>query len=165
MATTGQGPASTTVTRSRRPSSWKTWVIPTFRPRSAAIRRASGRHATGRSPDEQAGMRQGAPSEHVDLVVHARGEVVEPLERVDRLRRRLEDVDQALVRTDLEVLARVLVLEGTADHAVAVLLRGQRHGPGDGGARAGGRLDDLASCLLDRRGVVGLEPDADLVLG
>src|SRR6266550_7937155 len=100
----------------------------------------------------------------LDLDVDARRKRVQALQAVDRLRRRLEDVDQALVRTDLEVLARVLVLERTADHAVAVLLRRQRHGACDGGARTGGRLDDLTSCLLDRRGVVGLEPDADLVL-
>src|SRR4051812_22301737 len=104
-------------------------------------------------------------SDELDLDVHTGREVVEPLERVDRLRRRLEDVDQALVRTDLEVLARVLVLERTADHAVAVLLRRQRDRACDCGAGTGGRLDDLTSCLLDRGGVVGLEPDADFVLG
>jgi len=37
---------------------------------------------------------------------------VEALEGVDRLRGRLVDVDQALVRADLEVIARVLVLNG-----------------------------------------------------
>src|SRR2546423_5006497 len=144
MPVTWQGPASTTLTRSTRPSSPNTWVIPSFLPNSAAI------------PAD--------PLDELDLDVDAGREVVESLERVDRLRRRLKDVDQALVRPDLEVLARVLVLERTADHAVAVLLRRQRHGPRDRGARAGGRLDDLTSCLLDRRGVVGLEPDADLVL-
>src|SRR5205823_6539518 len=110
-------------------------------------------------------VQAGPASDQLNLNVHTGRQVVESLERVDRLRRRLEDVDQALVRPDLEVLARVLVLERTADHAVAVLLRRQRHWAGDRGARAGGRLDDLTSCLLDRRRVVGLEPDADLVLG
>src|SRR4051794_18432278 len=163
MASTGHGPASTTVTRSSRPSSWKTWVIPSLRPSSAGI----ARPASSRTHSRQAEMRQGesSASDQLDLNVHTGREVVESLERVDRLRRRLEDVDQALVRTDLEVLARVLVLEGTADHAVAVLLRRQRHRARDSRARAGGRLDDLTSCLLDRRGVVGLQPDADLVLG
>ena len=99
-----------------------------------------------------------------DLDVDAGGQVVEALERVDRLRRRLVDVDQPLVRADLEVLARVLVLERRADHAVDVLLGGQRHGTGHGRAGAGRRLDDLLRGRLDRAVVVGLEADADLVL-
>src|SRR5207247_1806516 len=78
---------------------------------------------------------------------------------------RLMDVDQPLVGPDLEVLARVLVLEGRADHAVDVLLRRQRNGTGHGRAGAGSRLDDLLRGHLDRGVVVGLEADADLVLG
>src|SRR3954469_20690967 len=100
-----------------------------------------------------------------DLDVDAGGKVVEALERVDRLRRRLVDVDQPLVRADLEVLARVLVLEGGADHAVDVLLRRQRDRARDGRARARRRLDDLLGRRLDGRVVVRLEADADLVLG
>src|SRR3954447_3680917 len=142
MAVTGHGPASSTVTRSTLPSSRKTWVMPSFLARIAGI----------------------ALRGETDLDVHAGREVVEALERVDRLRRRLEDVDQALVGPDLEVLARILVLEGTADHAVDVLLGRQRHGPGHAGAGAGRGLHDLAGRRLDRRVVVGLEPDPDLVL-
>src|SRR5215208_225221 len=141
MPVTWHGPASTTVTRSTRPSSWKTCVIPIFFPSSAAI-----------------GLDQ------LDLYVDTRREVVESLERVDGLRRGLKDVDQPLVRADLEVLARVLVLERTADHAVDVLLGGRRHRAGHRRARAHGRIDDLLGGRLDRRVVVGLEPDPDLVL-
>src|SRR4051812_16508018 len=90
--------------------------------------------------------------------------MVEPLERVDRLRRRLVDVDQALVRADLEVLLGVLVLEGRADHRVAVLLRRQRHGARDRRAGARRGLDDLLGSRLDGRRVVGLEADPDFVL-
>src|SRR3954454_25355199 len=100
-----------------------------------------------------------------DLDVDARRQVVEALERVDRLRRRLVDVDQPLVRADLEVLARVLVLERRADHAVDVLLGGQGNRTGHGRAGAGRRLDDLLGRRLDGRVVVGLQADADLVLG
>src|SRR3954451_3750591 len=100
-----------------------------------------------------------------DLDVDARRQVVEALERVDRLRRRLMDVDQPLVRADLEVLARVLVLERRADHAVHVLLGGQRNRAGHGRAGAGRRLDDLLGRRLDGRVVVRLQADADLVLG
>src|SRR3712207_5961744 len=100
-----------------------------------------------------------------DLDVDAGGQVVQPLQRVDGLRRRLMDVDQPLVRADLEVLARVLVLERRADHAVHVLLGRQRHGPRHRRASARGRLDDLLGRRLDGRVVVRLQADADLVLG
>src|SRR5213595_4349948 len=99
----------------------------------------------------------------LDLDVDA-GRQVEPHERVDRLRGRRMDVDQALVRTHLEVLPRVLVLERRADHAVDVLLGGQGHGAGDGGAGALGRVDDLRRRLVELLVVVALETDADLRL-
>src|SRR4051812_26656315 len=99
-----------------------------------------------------------------DLDVDACGQVVEPLERVDRLRRWLVNVDQPLVRADLEVLARVLVLERTADHDVDVLFGRQRNGARHGRAGALGRLHDLGRGAVDRLVVVGLEPDPDLVL-
>src|SRR6185503_14406920 len=118
MPVTKQGPASITVTRSRWPSSGsKTWVMPSFLPRSPAM-----------------------TSDELDLDVDARRQVVQPLQRVHRLRRGLQDVDQALVRADLEVLARVLVLERRADHAVHVLLGGQGHGAGHRRSGPGGRL-------------------------
>src|SRR3954470_17889596 len=109
--------------------------------------------------------RRHGSARQADLDVDARRQVVEALERVDRLRRRLMDVDQPLVRADLEVLARVLVLERRADHAVHVLLGGQRNRAGHGRAGAGRRLDDLLGRRLDGRVVVGLQADADLVLG
>src|SRR5918997_4417180 len=180
MAGTKHGPASTTVTRSTCPSSGsKTCVIPSLRPSSAAITSPPGRPSYGRrpsSPRTQVATRawarerprtqecDGDRSYELDLDVHAGRQVVESLERVDRLRRGLKDVDQPLVRADLEVLARVLVLERGADHAVDVLLGRQGHGPGHRGAGAHGRVDDLLGRRLDRRVVVGLEPDADLVL-
>src|ERR1700758_2186490 len=112
MAVTGHGPASSTVTRCTRPSSSNRCVIPSFLARIAAMR--SGGQA--------------------DLDIHPGREMVEALERVDRLRRRLVDVDQALVGADLELLARVLVLERRTDHAVDVLFRGQEHRTRDGRA-------------------------------
>src|SRR3954453_20409891 len=142
MPVTKHGPASMTATPSTRPSfGSKTCVMPSFFPSSPAT-----------------------ASDELDLDVNARRQVVEPLERVDRLRRGLQDVDQALVRADLEMLARVLVLERRANHAVDVLLGGQGHGPGHRGSGAGGGLDDLLGRRLDRRVVVGLDPDSELVL-
>src|SRR5215207_1721472 len=143
MASTGQGPASSTVTRSTLPSSRKRWVIPSF------LARIAGMVLAERQPD---------------LDVDARGQMVEPLERVDRLRRRLVDVDQALVRPDLEVLLGVLVLEGGPDHRVAILLRRQRHGTGHRRAGARRGLHDLLGSRLYGRRVVGLEADSNFVL-
>ena len=116
-------------------------------------------------PDLLADDRRHAAHLDLDLDVDARGERVEALEAVDRLRGRLVDVDQPLVRPDLEVLARVLVLERRADHAVDVLLRRQRNGPGDGRAGALGRVHDLARRAIDRVVVVRLQANPDLVGG
>ena len=47
-----------------------------------------------------------APLE-LDLDVHARRQLPHQHQRVHRLRRRLQDIDQTLVRPDLELLPRV----------------------------------------------------------
>src|SRR5512132_1381683 len=103
----------------------------------------------------------GASSE-LDLDVDARREL-ESHERIDRLRRGVEDVDESLVRAHLEMLARVLVLVRRADDAIHVLLSGQRHRACDLRARPDHRVDDLARRAVDDLVVVGLEPDADLL--
>ena len=89
---------------------------------------------------------------------------IEPHEGVDRLRGRRVDVDQALVRAHLEVLAGVLVLERASDHRVDVLLGGQGHRPGHGRAGALRRLDDRQRRPVELGVVVPLETDADLLL-
>src|SRR5215203_6063576 len=92
-----------------------------------------------------------------NLDVDAGGERVQPLQRVDGFRGGLEDVDQPLVGADLEMLARVLVLEGGLDHAVDVFFGRQGHGAGDAGAGALGGLDDLAGSPIYGVVVVRLE--------
>src|SRR5919107_4313593 len=98
----------------------------------------------------------------LDLDVDA-GREVEAHERVDGLRRRVDDVDEALVGAHLEVLAGVLVLVGRTDDAVHVLLGRQRHRAGDLGTRAGDGVHDLPRRGVDHLVVIGLEPDADLL--
>src|SRR5215210_1908269 len=140
MATTGHGPAWMTVTGVTPPvSSSKTWVIPSFLPTIPFIR------------------------SQLDLDVDPGGQV-EPHQRVDRLRGRAVDVDQPLVRPDLEVLPRVLVLERASNDRVDVLLGRQRDRPRDGRARALGGLDDRLRRLVELRVVVALESDSDLGL-
>src|ERR687897_2636579 len=138
METTGHGPAWMTVTGVTVPvSSSKTCVMPSFLPTMPFI-------------------------SEFDLDVDA-GREVEPHQRVDRLRRRAVDVDQPLVRPDLEVLPRVLVLERATDHGVDVPLRRQRNRPGDGCTGALNGLDDLAARLVERLMVVGLQSNPDLL--
>ena len=78
--------------------------------------------------------------------------------------RRLMDVDQPLVRADLEVLARVLVLERASGSRSRRSSRSAAARAGDGRAGALGRLDDLLGRRSIADVVVGLQPDADLVL-
>src|ERR1700733_5881964 len=156
MAVTGHGPACRTVTRATLPSFWNTWVIPSFLARMADMEVVASFVWFVKAGGVSGGQ--------TDLDVHACREMIQALERVDRLGSRLMDVDQTLVRADLEVLTRVLVLERRTNHAVNVLLGRQRHGSGHAGASAGGRLDDLLRRRLDRRGVIRLQADANLVL-
>src|SRR5207249_11672063 len=135
---TGHGPASITVTGVTAPlSESKSCVMPSFLPTIPFM-------------------------SELDLDVDA-GRQVEPHQRVDRLRGRRVDVDQPLVRAHLEVLPRVLVLERRADHAVDVLLGGQGHRPGDGGAGPLSSLDDRLSRLVELLVVVALESNSDLL--
>src|SRR5262249_38704153 len=99
----------------------------------------------------------------LDFNVDARRQV-EAHQLVDRLRRRAQDVDQPLVRAHLEVLARVLVLEGAADYAVDVLLGRQGDRPSDRRAAALRGIDDLLGRPIQLLMVVALQADADFPL-
>src|SRR4051812_32211962 len=120
------------------------------------------RHAELASEDSFGHGLKSAPLE-LDLDVDAGGEI-EPHQLVDRLRRRGEDVDEALLRAHLEVLARVLVLERTADHAVDVLLRRQRDRPSDRRTAALRGVDDLLGRPVQLLVVVALQADPDFSL-
>src|SRR4051794_620923 len=120
------------------------------------------RHAELSAEDAFGHGLKSAPLE-LDLDVDARREI-EPHQLVDRLRRRAEDVDEALVRAHLEVLARVLVLEWTTDHAVDVLLRRQRDRPSDRRTAALRGVDDLLGRPVQPLVVVALQADPDFSL-
>src|SRR5215470_7733922 len=92
----------------------------------------------------------------LDLHVDARGEV-ELAEGVDRLLGGLEDVEQALVRADLELLARLLVdVRGAVDRE-ALDVGGERDRARDASAGPAHGLDDLAHRLVEQPVVVRLE--------
>src|SRR5918998_5233461 len=92
------------------------------------------------------------------LYVHA-GREVQTLQAIDRPRRRLLDVDESLVRVQLEVLTRVLVLKGTPDHRVDAPLRRQRDGAENKGPGPLRRLDYRLRRLVYDLVVIGLELD------
>src|SRR3954466_9849262 len=144
---TTHGPAWTTVTGTSRPAESQTWVMPSFSPST---------------PFTCRWIVMTRRSSELDLDVDTRRQV-ETHQRVDGLRRGVQDVDQPLVRAHLEGLAAVLVLVRRTDHAVHVLLCGQRHRTGHRRRGADHRVDDLARRAVDDLVVVGLQPDADLL--
>src|SRR5436309_12327318 len=99
----------------------------------------------------------------LDLHVDA-GRQVELAERVDRLLRRLEDVEQTLVGADLELLARLLVDVRRAVHSEAFDVGRQRNGSGDASARPAYGFHDLAYRLIEQPVVVRFQTDADLLV-
>src|ERR1700752_37298 len=143
MRVTTFGPALTTVTGTTRLFSSNTCVIPSLVPRIPFLAMVFA-------------------SLLLNVDVDAGGKV-DAHQRVDSLRRLVEDVDQPLMGAHLEVLPRVLVLVRGSDDAIHVFLGRQRHRADHAGARAGDRLDDLARRGVDRLVVIGLEPDADLL--
>src|SRR5262245_22934570 len=123
------------------PAAVKTRVIPTF----CAI-----------TPER---MALAAPSLQLDLDVDA-GRQVELHQRIDRLRRGIDDVEQALVRAHLELLAALLVDVRRAVHRETLDARRQRDRPAHLGARALGRIDDLARGRIEHAMVERLEADS-----
>src|SRR6185437_14131973 len=98
--------------------------------------------------------------ECLDLNIHARGKI-ELHQRVHRLRRGIENIEQPLVRADLKLLPRFLVHVRRTQHRVLVLHRGQWNRPRDLRSRAPRGLDDLTRRLIEDAVVVGLQPYAN----
>src|SRR5690606_15636648 len=98
----------------------------------------------------------------LDLHVHASREV-ELHERIQRLLGGLENVEEALVGADLELLAALLVHVRRAQHRELVDPGGQRDGPRHARSGATSGLNDLARTLVQELRVVRLQPDADLL--
>src|SRR5919106_1197834 len=124
MRVTVFGVASMTLTGTTLPSSSKMRIIPSFLPINPA--------GTGGGSFLMAERPRDAPSRrirgrsHLDLDIDA-GRQRQPHQRIDRLRRRVDDVDEPLVRPNLELLASVLVNERAANDGVLLDPGGQRH--------------------------------------
>src|SRR5690606_4544062 len=144
-----------TVTGTNRPSSSNSWVIPSLRP----IRPLTGIVATSLAPGSN---KAAPPGSQLDLDVHTRRQV-QTHEGVDRLRRRVEDVDQALVGPHLELLADVLLAVGRHQHRVDGLLSRQGHRPGNPGAGPASGIDDALRGLVQHAVINSPQPDADLL--
>src|SRR5882672_8952431 len=98
----------------------------------------------------------------LDLYVHPGGQV-ELHQRVHRLVGGVDDVHQAQVRPDLELVARGLVRVRAAENVETLDARRQGHRTFDHGAGALGRVDDLERRLIDQPVVERLQPDADFL--
>src|SRR5213075_2361047 len=116
---TGHGPASITVTGICVPAASKTRVIPSLRPISPFMALLD-----------------------LDLYIHPCGQI-EFCECVHGLRPRIENVDQPLVRLELELLAALLVDVRTPQHGPELPFGGQRDRAGNLCAGFLGRAHDV----------------------
>ena len=98
------------------------------------------------------------------LYFNAAGEV-ELHQLVHRLLGRADQLDEALVDAHLELLAGLLVHVNGPVHGVLADPRRQQHGARYQGAGPLGRFDDLGSRLVYQPVVVGVQADADPLLG
>ena len=113
---------------------------------------------------QQSGAHLGpTPGLNLDLDVHASGEV-ELHQRVHRLRRGLDNIEQAAMRAHLELLAAFLVDVRRAVHGETLDMRRQRDWPANPGTRALGRVHDLLRAGIQHAVIVGLKPDADILV-
>src|SRR3954463_16034832 len=83
------------------------------------------------------------------------------VEGLDGPRGGLEDVDHALVRAHLELLARLLVDVRATEHRVPLDPRRNGNGPADAGVGALGVVDDFLRRRVQRPMVVRLHPNPD----
>src|SRR6476646_9596424 len=141
--TTRQGPASITVTGTAVPSSANTRVIPSLRPIN---------------PFVIAGIRLF----DLDLDIDPRREV-ELRQRVHRLRTGIVDVQEPLVRAQLELLPALLVDVRAPEHRPPLGLDRQRDRSRHLRAGLLGGAHDVRGSLVEHDVVEGLQADANLL--
>src|ERR1700693_3163885 len=139
------GVASTTVQGICCPSPLKIWVMPSFLPMIPII---------------ESSIRSGRWLLDLDLDVDA-GREIELGKRVDCCRARIQDVDQPLVRLELELLTGLLVDVRRTEHGPELRLCRQRNRTTHLRARLLGRADDVRRRLIDDGVVERLEPNSN----
>src|SRR5258708_28803016 len=97
----------------------------------------------------------------LDLDIDAGGEI-ELHQRVHRLRRRVDDIEHALVGPDLELLARLLVDVRRAIDRELLDPGRQLNRPANLRARPLGRADDLAGRRIEHAMIESLQPDSNI---
>src|SRR5271166_3956821 len=102
-------------------------------------------------------------SSDLDLDVDA-GSQIELHQRVDRLRRRLDDVEQPAMRADLELLAALLVDVRRTVDGEALDMRGQRNRTAHPRTRTLRRVDDLLRAVVQHAVIVRLQAYADVLV-
>src|SRR3984957_1930223 len=177
------GPACNTVIGCTSPFSSKTCVMPIFFPRIPVTAISSSPHHAG-SKRRTAGPFSGFPLlvyvlllrlgarrarppgrpvlllKRLDLDVYT-GRKIELHQRVHRLLRRLKNVDQTLVGSNLERLARLLIHVRRTQHAVLVLDRRQWNRSRYRCSGSLGRLHNLAGRGIQHAIVVCLQPNSN----
>src|SRR5262249_53572543 len=98
----------------------------------------------------------------LDLDIDTGGEI-ELHQRIHRLRRRIDDVEQAFMRAHLELLAALLVDMRRAVDCELLDLGRQRDRPAHLRAGAFGGVDDLAGRRIEDAMIERLEPYADVL--
>ena len=96
------------------------------------------------------------------MKVHA-GRHIDLAKRIHRLAGGLGDIDEALVRAHLELLARLLVDVRPAVHGVLLDPRGQRHRAVHLGTRALSGLHDVQGSSIEHLVIVGFHANSNLV--
>ena len=104
------------------------------------------------------------PSRQLDVDVHTSREV-ELHQRVHRLLRRLDDVEQSQVRATLELFPGLLVDVRPAKHRPTTDLGRQREGPPNLNTSPTRGFHNFVGRLVEQLVIVGLQPDPDLVAG
>src|SRR6202048_21963 len=101
-------------------------------------------------------------SKSLDFYVHARRKI-EFHERVHRVRRGLQNIDQALVRAHFELLTRFFVHVRRTQHRPAIDGSGQRNRPNYIGAGTLRGVHDFLGGLVENSVIVRLEAYTDFV--
>src|SRR5580693_193244 len=177
-----QGPACNTVTGRTSPFESNSCVIPTFLPKIPVTRvaisisipsmasrfaaTAIGWGAKSARVGTDAFVRSAGESprlpallmlfpESLNLHIHA-GRQIKFHQSIHRLLRRLENIEQPLMRADLKLSPRLLIHVRRPQHAVLVLHRGQRNRPRNLCPSAPSRFHNLARRLVQNAVVVSL---------